>query len=66
MGKRRAIAPQAVSLEAEVDNYLAIPASSASDENIIQFWQVCDSCVICQVLTAVGILGPSESVANTV
>ena len=36
---RSAVAPQAASLETEVDNYLAIP--TLFHESIIEFWQVC-------------------------
>jgi hypothetical protein len=38
LGKRPAVT-NSTSLEAEVENYLAVPA--AFYEDIIQFWQVC-------------------------
>ena len=41
LGKRRGIASHAISLEAEVDSYLTLPASFAED--IIMYWQVCGS-----------------------
>lgn len=40
LGKKHSVT-QATSLEAEVENYLAAPV--AFHEDIIQFWQVCDS-----------------------
>lgn len=40
MGKRHAVRPQDVTLEAELDNYLAVPTSF--HESVIEFWQVCN------------------------
>ena len=41
LGKRRAIASNTISLEAEVDSYLALPVSF--EENIVLYWKVCGS-----------------------
>ncbi len=43
MGKRRAFQPQDSSLEAEVDDYLGVPASLDFSDDLIEFWQVCSS-----------------------
>ena len=43
MGKRRALQPQDSSLEAEVEDYLAAPASLDVCNDLIEYWQVCSS-----------------------